>query len=102
MDKLTRLPTDIILIVNLAWNESFTKIKLNKKSIADCSWNSSYYNLILDKSIGATISKSEFRSFLFILKANRIDEGRSGSIDHVTNINPTESKIVISQLIQFE
>ena len=48
IDKLTLLPTDIILIVNLAWNKSFTKIKLNNKAIANCSLNSSYCNLILD------------------------------------------------------
>ena len=93
MNKPTLLPTDIVPIVNFAWDRSFTRIGLNKKAIADRGWNPLNYQLLMDKSIKATMTESESKSFASMLKGNGVDDDRSDSMDHHSTINLTVSEI---------
>ncbi len=59
MDRPSLLPTDIVPLVNFAWDKSFTRIELNKKAITDRGYNPLNDQLLLDKSIQATMTESE-------------------------------------------
>ncbi len=61
---------------------------MNKSAIADRGWNPLNYQLLLDKSIKATITESESKSFASMLKGNGIDSEMCDS-----TINPTVSEI---------
>mmetsp|Transcript_19133 Transcript_19133/g.27550 ORF Transcript_19133/g.27550 Transcript_19133/m.27550 type:complete len:177 (-) Transcript_19133:603-1133(-) len=48
------LKTDIIPIINLAWNQSFSRIDSNKKAISDRGWNPLNRALLKDPAIMKT------------------------------------------------
>ena len=69
MDSLGIYPTDIMTIVNDAWQHSFDRIELNKKAIYDRSWGSLNYNLLNDKDIQATMTDLETVEYASMLKS---------------------------------
>ena len=88
MDQPSLLPTDIVPLVNFAWDKSFTRIELNKKAIADRGWDPLNYQMLIDKSIQTTMTESKSKSFASVLKGNGIDDDIYDS-----TINPTVSEI---------
>ena len=98
MNKATLLPTDIIPMVNYAWNHSFTRVILNKKAIAACGWGPLNYNLLNDKSIRATMTEAESQSFASMMKQQSSSTaGWSGSSDSYTSIMMNVSSTEISE-----
>ncbi len=75
-------------MVNFSWDKFFTRIDLNKKAIADCGWNPLNYQLRLDKSIKATMTEAESKSFASMLKGNGID--CSDMCDSTINLTVSE------------
>ena len=59
MDVPSILPTDIIPIINHAWDRSFARVESNKKAISDRGWSPLNYNLLTNKQILPTITTSE-------------------------------------------
>ena len=52
-------PTDLIPLINKAWDNSFAKVATNKKAIADRGWNPLNYNLLIIPEIRQTMTKEE-------------------------------------------
>ena len=69
MDSPGIYPTDIMAIVNDAWQHSFDRIELNKKAISDRGWGPLNFNLLNDKDIQATMTDSETREYQSMLKS---------------------------------
>jgi len=55
MDKPELVPTDIIPMVNFAWNQSFVRVEKNLKAIEARGWGPLNYALLNDSQIQATI-----------------------------------------------
>jgi hypothetical protein len=53
------LPSDIIPIVNYAWNYSFADIKGNKEAIVQRGWYPLNKNLLLNKEIRKTMTSDD-------------------------------------------
>ena len=51
--------TDLMPIINKAWDKSFARIRHNKNAIADRGWNPLNYNLLLNPEIRATMTKQD-------------------------------------------
>jgi len=69
MDSPGIYPTDIMTIVNDAWQYSFDRIELNKKAIYDRGWGPLNYNLLNDKDIQATMTDLETVEYASMLKS---------------------------------
>ena len=95
MNQARLLPTDIIPMVNFAWNHSFTRVALNKKAIADRGWGPLNYNLLNDKCIRATMTESESKSFASMIKqqSSCSAAGGSGSSDSTSIMNVSSTEI---------
>ena len=74
MDSPGIYPTDIMTIVNDAWQHSFDRIELNKKAISDRGWGPLNYNLLHDKDIQSTMTDSESCEYLSMLKSQSADQ----------------------------
>ena len=74
MDSPGIHPTDIMAIVNDAWQHSFARIKFYKKAISDRDWGALNYNLLHDKDIEATMKDSETHEYLSMLKSQPADQ----------------------------
>ena len=70
IDPLTLVPTDIVPIVNVAWDASFAKVQHSKKAIADRGWNPLNYELLNDTDIQATMTSAEIDHYKSLLKKN--------------------------------
>jgi len=68
--------TDIMIIVNNAWEQSFARIDLNKKAISDRGWGPLNYNLLNDEDIKATMTDLENREFLSMMKLRSMSKTR--------------------------
>ena len=74
MDSPGIYQTDIMTIVDDAWQHSFDRIELNKKAISDRGWGPLNYNLLHDKDIQSTMTDSESREYLSMLKSQSADQ----------------------------
>ena len=63
MDPATLCATDIVPLVNIAWEKSFARTNLNKKAIAERGWTPLNRNLLLYKEIQSTMTKAEKLNF---------------------------------------
>ena len=63
IDPASLCSTDIIPLVNIAWELSFARVNLNKKAIAERGWGPLNRNLLLYKEIQDTMTKSEREFF---------------------------------------
>ena len=52
-------PTDLIPLINIAWNASFARKDTNKKAIAARGWNPLNYHLLMDPDLRATMTTAE-------------------------------------------
>jgi len=59
MDVPSILPTDIIPIINFAWERSFAQVESSKRAISDRGWCPLNYNLLTNKQILPTMTISE-------------------------------------------
>ena len=55
-------PTDLIPLINIAWNKSFARIDTNRKAIAARGWNPLNYHLLMDPELRATMTASEIQN----------------------------------------
>mmetsp|Transcript_13738 Transcript_13738/g.25861 ORF Transcript_13738/g.25861 Transcript_13738/m.25861 type:complete len:184 (-) Transcript_13738:432-983(-) len=53
------LPSDIVIIVNDAWNNSFARVSTNRKAIAERGWYPYNRNILLHDDICATMTETE-------------------------------------------
>ena len=59
LDKLNIQPHNIIGIVNYAWEQSFARVKSNKKVVAERRWFPYNHNLMANLLICASITEEE-------------------------------------------
>ena len=59
MTDLSLRPTNLIPLINFAWNKSFAQKDTNKKAIAARGWYPLNYHLLMDPELRATMTKSE-------------------------------------------
>ena len=59
MDDPSLKPTELIPLINIAWNKSFARMSTNKQAIADRGWNPLNYNLLLNSELRATMTRRE-------------------------------------------
>ena len=52
-------PTDLIPLINVAWEKSFARVQQNKKAIAERGWNPLNYNLLTNPDLRATMTVAE-------------------------------------------
>ena len=69
MDSPGIYPTDIMSIVNDAWDCSFAVVKSNQTAIADRGWNPLNYCLLDDNDIKCTMTDSESCQYHMMLKS---------------------------------
>ena len=62
-EPATLCPTDIVPLVNIAWEKSFTRSDINKKAIVERGWIPLNRNLLLYKEIQSTMTLAEKESF---------------------------------------
>ena len=72
MMELTIHPYEIMVLLNEAWDKSFSRVNTNRKDILDHGWNPLNYNLLLHSDIRETMTERE----------------RSDGGQHLTNQHP--------------
>ena len=80
MDSPGIYATDIMIIVNDAWQQSFARVDHNKKAISDRGWGPLNYNLLNDEDIKATMTDLESREFMSMLKTDSNDSSINKSL----------------------
>ena len=95
MDSPDIYPTDIMSIVNEAWDNSFAIIESNKRAISEQGWSSLNYALLNDDHIRSTMSDLENRQYHMMLKSNH--DGSIPSIDGITTSTSQQSLPVLTQ-----
>ena len=73
MDSPGIFSTDIMILINDAWEQSFARVDFNKKAISDRGWNPLNYSLLNDEDIKATMTDSEHFEYQSMLKMNSND-----------------------------
>ena len=68
MDKPELLPTNIVPMVNYAWDWSFVRVEKNLKAIRDCGWGPLNYALLNEDQIQATMTELESTSHALMMK----------------------------------
>ena len=63
-DEVCLKPTDLMPLINRAWNASFARKQKNQQAIADRGWCPLNYNLLTHPEIRATMTKGEKQSEL--------------------------------------
>ena len=63
-DEVFLKATDLIPLINRAWNASFARKQKNQQAIADRGWCPLNYNLLTYPEIRATMTKGEKQSEL--------------------------------------
>ena len=58
--------SDLILLINIAWNKSFACIDKNRKTIADRGWGPYNRNIITLSHIRATMTNDERKDYSFL------------------------------------
>ena len=71
MDSPSIMPTDIIPIINYAWDKSFARLYPNQKAIVARGWSPLNYNLLTHKQIQPTMTKCESIHLRSMLKIKR-------------------------------
>ena len=91
MDVPSIQSTDIIPIINYAWDRSFARIEQSKKAISDRGWAPLNYNLLTHEQIIPTMTKSEaieLRSMMKIGSNNgSTQQSSTTSIMHSTSLS---------------
>ena len=59
LDRLTIETTDIMLMINYAWDLSFKRVEPNKIAISERGWGPLNRNLMLDKQLRSTMTAAE-------------------------------------------
>ena len=89
MDKPELVATDIIPMVNFAWDRSFVRVDKNLKAIADRGWGPLNYALLNDPQIQATMTESESNSYALMMKsaATELSTIQEQTLSHDSTIN---------------
>ena len=86
IDPLSLVPTDIVPIVNMAWNSSFVNIQNNLVIIQERGWNPLNYVLLDSDDIKLTMTNSDVLYFKSILKLN----SQSNNADNELGVDTVE------------
>ena len=70
-DPLTLVPTNIVPIVNMAWDSSFVNVENNMVAIKERGWNPLNYLLLDSDDIKLTMTNSENVHYKSIHKLER-------------------------------
>ena len=97
MNKPDLSATDIIPMVNYAWDQSFVRVDKNLKAIQDRGWGPLNYALLTDKQIQATMTESESKSYAMMLKQSTATTDmpfqQQTTISHDSTINTASETI---------
>lgn len=52
-------PTDLMPLINIAWERSFARVEQNKRAIVERGWNPLNYNLLTNSELRATMTVAE-------------------------------------------
>ena len=94
IDPPTLNATDIIPLVNNAWQASFARVDTNKKAIAERGWNPCNQNLLLYPEIQHTMTKSDRDSF----SQTYLSLNNNGSVPNCVDLSSSSSRSTISDL----
>ena len=75
--------TDMMPIINYAWNRSFARVDKNQQAITDRGWNPLNRALLIDNDIRATMTRQE--------KLNETSENSNVILPQTSNINSDQS-----------
>ena len=92
MDKPELLPTNIVPIVNYAWDWSFLRVEKILKAIRDRGWGPLNYALLNEDQIQATITELESKSYARKPSCNNTQSVQQ-SLSHESIINTAEETI---------
>ena len=92
MDSPQILSTDIIPIVNYAWEKSFACVDSNLKAIKSRGWNPLNFNLLTAKQIQPTITNSEKAELWSMMKV----QPAKASADTLTQQSSTTGTTIIN------
>ena len=90
MDVPSIIPTDIIPIINYAWERSFARVDSSKKAISDRGWGPLNYNLLTHNQILPTMTKTEsieLRSMRKIESSLSTQQSSTTGIIHSTSLS---------------
>ena len=95
MDKPELLPTNIVPMVNYAWDRSFVRVEKNLKAIRDRGWGPLNYTLLNEDQIQATMTELESTSHALMMKpaSNTNTQSVQQSFSHESTINTAEETI---------
>ena len=88
MDSPGIYPTDIMSIVNDAWDHSFALVASNQKAIADRGWGPLNYALLDDDDIKCTMTDSEKCQYHAMLKGR--NSSNDGNLISLTELSSKE------------
>ena len=86
IDPVSLCSTDLIPLVNIAWEKSFQRVHLNRKAIAERGWQLLNRNILLYKEIQDTMTTAERQSFGDLLLDN-LPMSTVDVIDNSTSIS---------------
>ena len=93
MDSPGIYPTDIMSIVNDAWDCSFAVVKSNQTAIADRGWNPLNYCLLDDNDIKCTMTDSVSRQYHMMLKSTNISNMVSAPMNGQISASTSEQSL---------
>ena len=96
MDSPQILPTDIIPIINYAWNKSFARTECNMNAITSRGWNPMNYNLLTARQIQPTITKSEKLELYSMMKVQPATKKSTDTLTQQSSITPAEASTMIN------
>ena len=97
IDPLTLVPTDIVPIVNMAWNSSFVNVENNLVAIQERGWNPLNYALLDNDDIKITMTDSDVRHFESIHKLDSqcyVMETRDSANNTIVGSASTSTKTI--------
>jgi len=100
-------PTDLMPLINKAWNASFARKNKNLQAIADRGWNPLNYNILTMPEIRATMTMDEKKLELdsnddiklpkYILKPNQQSSNSTDSNTHCDDETTTTDETLVSK-----
>ena len=98
IDPLTLVPTDIVPIVNMAWNSSFVNVENNLVAIRERGWSPLNYALLESDDIKLTMTNSDVVHFKSILKNSQCNNADNELSAHTFAGSASTSTKTISEL----
>ena len=96
-------PTDLMPLINIAWDKSFARNHQNKKAIVDRGWNHLNYNLLTEPDLRATMTigeKVSEHSKITLPPSMQPENINNSDSNQTSSDNSTASKITTSHSSQ--